>query len=151
MSTAFAIKILGLFLGVVARSLIPFLRKLRQGTVKRFDRRYLYSALGTFLLGIVITMVIFPQFKADAPGAGFEAYFQLFCLAFSFGFGWNAIVFEAGKWADWFVSEESLPTTTAEQVSNSDHAPDRGKGQDQGQDRRRGEDQGRNQGHKSGG
>jgi len=148
MSTAFAIKILGLFLGVVARSLIPFLRKLRQGTVKSFDRRYFYSALGTFLLGIVITMVIFPQFKADAPGAGFEAYFQLFCLAFSFGFGWNAIVLEAGKWADWFVSEESLPTTTtAEQVSNSDPAPE------QGQDRGRGEDQGRSQGqgHKTGG
>ncbi len=147
MSTAFAIKILGLFLGVVARSLIPFLRKLRQGTVKSFDRRYFYSALGTFLLGIVITMVIFPQFKADAPGAGFEAYFQLFCLAFSFGFGWNAIVLEAGKWADWFVSEESLPTTTAaEQVSNSDPAPE------QGQDRGRGEDQGRSQGqgHKNG-
>lgn len=142
MSTAFAIKILGLFLGVVARSLIPFLRKLRQGTVKSFDRRYFYSALGTFLLGIVITMVIFPQFKADASGAGFEAYFQLFCLAFSFGFGWNAIVLEAGKWADWFVSEESLPTTTVEQVSNSDPAPE------QGQDRGRGEDQG--QGHKTG-
>lgn len=148
MSTAFAIKILGLFLGVVARSLIPFLRKLRQGTVKSFDRRYFYSALGTFLLGIVITMVIFPQFKADAPGAGFEAYFQLFCLAFSFGFGWNAIVLEAGKWADWFVSEESLPTTTVtEQVSNSDPAPE------QGQDRGRSEDQGRSQGqgHKTGG
>ncbi len=146
MSTAFAIKILGLFLGVVARSLIPFLRKLRQGTVKSFDRRYFYSALGTFLLGIVITMVIFPQFKADASGAGFEAYFQLFCLAFSFGFGWNAIVLEAGKWADWFVSEESLPTTAAEQVSNSDPAPE------QGRDRGRGEDQGQNQGqgHKNG-
>lgn len=145
MSTAFAIKILGLFLGVVARSLIPFLRKLRQGTVKSFDRRYFYSALGTFLLGIVITLVIYPQFKADAPGAGFEAYFQLFCLAFSFGFGWNAIVLEAGKWADWFVSEESLPTTTAEQVSDSDHAPDQGQGEDRSQD------QSQNQGPKTGG
>lgn len=64
-----------------------------------------------------------------------------------FGFGWNAIVLEAGKWADWFVSEESLPTTTAaEQVSSSDPAPE------QGQDRGRGEDQGRSQGqgHKTG-
>lgn len=87
MSTAFAIKILGLFPGVVARSLIPFLCKLRQGTVKSFDRRYLYSALATFILGIVITLVLFPQFKADATGAGFEAYFQLFCIDFGFGFG----------------------------------------------------------------
>jgi H+/Cl- antiporter ClcA len=106
MSTAFAIKIIGLFLGVVARSLIPWLRKLRQGEVQTFDRRYLYSALATFLLGIILTLVLFPQFKSDALNtADFETYFRLFCLAFGFGFGWNAIVLEAGQWANWFLSE----------------------------------------------
>jgi len=106
MSTVFAIKIIGLFLGVVARSLIPWLRKLRQGEVQTFDRRYLYSALATFLLGIILTLVLFPQFKSDALGtADFETYFRLFCLAFGFGFGWNAIVLEAGQWANWFLSE----------------------------------------------
>ncbi|MBC7363597.1 MAG: hypothetical protein H5U07_03500 [Candidatus Aminicenantes bacterium] len=114
MGTAFAIKIIGLFLGVVARSLIPWLRKLRRGEVTHFDRRYFYSALATFLLGIVITLVLFPQFKGDlslsgASAPGFEAYFRLFCLAFGFGFGWNAMVLEAGKWANWFLSEDSLP------------------------------------------
>jgi len=106
MSTAFAIKIIGLFLGVVARSLIPWLRKLRQGEVQAFDRRYIYSALATFLLGIILTLVLFPQFKSDALStADFETYFRLFCLAFGFGFGWNAIVLEAGQWANWFLSE----------------------------------------------
>ena len=103
MSTPFIIKIVGLFLGVMARSLIPWLRKLRQGEVQGFDRRYLYSALATFLLGIILTLVLFPQFKGDSAGAGFESYFRLFCLAFGFGFGWNAIVLEAGQWANWFL------------------------------------------------
>jgi len=106
MTTAFAIKIVGLFLGVVARSLIPWLRKLRQGEVQGFDRRYVYSALATFLLGIILTLVLFPQFKGDSSGLsgpGLEAYFRLFCLAFGFGFGWNAIVLEAGQWASWFL------------------------------------------------
>lgn len=78
-----------------------------------FDRRYFYSALATFILGIVLTLVLFPQLKAE-PGAageaascGFEAYFRLFCIAFGFGFGWNAMVFEAGKWANWFLADEA--------------------------------------------
>lgn len=116
MSTPFIIKIVGLFLGVVARSLIPWLRKLRQGEVHGFDRRYFYSALATFILGIILTLVLFPQFKDDAAGLGpnytpssspgFEAYFRLFCLAFALGFGWNAMVLEAGQWANWFLSDD---------------------------------------------
>jgi hypothetical protein len=109
MTTDFAIKIIGLFLGVVARSLIPWLRKLRNGEVKGFDKRYLYSGIATFILGVIITLVLFPQFKGEAGAAGvapgFENYFRLFCLAFGFGFGWNAIVLEAGQWANWFLEE----------------------------------------------
>jgi len=109
MTTDFAIKIIGLFLGVVARSLIPWLRKLRNGEVKGFDKRYLYSGIATFILGVIITLVLFPQFKGEAGGTGitpgFENYFRLFCLAFGFGFGWNAIVLEAGQWANWFLEE----------------------------------------------
>ncbi len=113
MSTAFAIKIAGLFLGVVARSLIPWLRKLRQGQVHGFDRRYFYSALATFILGIILTLVLFPQLRVEpatpgeAASSAFEAYFRLFCIAFGFGFGWNAMVFEAGKWANWFLTDEA--------------------------------------------
>jgi len=117
MSTPFIIKIVGLFLGIVARSLIPWLRKLRQGEVHGFDRRYFYSALATFILGIILTLVLFPQFKDDAAGLGpnytpgstpaFETYFRLFCLAFAFGFGWNAMVLEAGQWANWFLSDDA--------------------------------------------
>jgi|GEM_PF-382901 len=115
MSVAFAVKIVGLFLGVVARSLIPWLRKLRQGKVQGFDHLYFYSALATFILGVIITLIIFPQFKGDSTAItsavvpGFEAYFRLFCLAFGFGFGWNAIVLEAGKWANWFLCEDEMP------------------------------------------
>ncbi|MGQ9802175.1 MAG: hypothetical protein ACUVRL_11010 [Candidatus Saccharicenans sp.] len=108
MSTVFVIKIIGLFLGVVARSLIPWLRKLRAGQVHGFDRRYFYSALATFILGIILTLVLFPQFKGEAgsTSSGFEDCFRLFCLAFGFGFGWNAIVLEAGQWASWFLTDD---------------------------------------------
>ena len=45
MSTEFLVKFFGLLLGVLARTILPWLRKVREGKVRGFSRRYLYSAL----------------------------------------------------------------------------------------------------------
>ena len=97
-----AIKLIGIFLGVLARSLAPYLRKLREGKIDSFQRRHLASTIGSLILGIVITLLIFPQFQAPAPNGGLEVYVKLFCTAFGFGFGWHAIVSEAASWAGAF-------------------------------------------------
>jgi hypothetical protein len=41
MSLETILKLVGIFLGILARSLLPWLRKLREGKVVRFSRRYL--------------------------------------------------------------------------------------------------------------
>jgi hypothetical protein len=99
MSTPFVIRILGIFLGILARTLLPWLRKLKEGEVRGFSARYVYSALASLAIGVVLTLVIFPQFEAGSAGDTFEDLFKLFCLAFGFGFGWNALVLEGGAWA----------------------------------------------------
>lgn len=114
MAAEFWVKLAGIFLGVLARLLIPWLRKLQQGEKLKFDPRYLYSSLASLVLGFILTLVLFPRFEvagsaaagASAGTLGFEAVFKLFCLAFGFGFGWNGIVLEAGKWADCFSVED---------------------------------------------
>jgi len=106
MTLEFILKIGGMLLGVLARMLLPWLRKLIAGEATAFSRRYLYQSLASFILGVIITMLIFPKFEAWAGTApldpssspDFEAYFKLFCLAFGFGFGWNSLVIEAGQW-----------------------------------------------------
>jgi hypothetical protein len=98
-TTEFVLKFVGVFLGVLARTLVPWLRKLREGQVMKFDRRYVYSTLGSLAIGFILTLVIFPQLTVAGDAPGFEAYFKLFCLAFGFGFGWNGIVLEGGQWA----------------------------------------------------
>jgi len=106
MTLEFILKIGGMLLGVLARMLLPWLRKLIAGEATGFSRRYLYQSLASFILGIIITMLIFPKFEAWAgtyspdpsSSPGFEAYFKLFCIAFGFGFGWNSLVIEAGQW-----------------------------------------------------
>lgn len=99
MSTEFLIKFFGLLLGVLARTVLPWLRKVREGRVRGFGRRYVYSALAAAAIGFILTLVLFPRFEAGAAGQTFEDLFKLFSLAFAFGFGWNAIVNEGGAWA----------------------------------------------------
>jgi len=100
MSTEFLVKFFGLLLGILARTLLPWLRKVKAGKVRGFSRRYAYSALAAAAIGLILALTIFPRFEAGAAGSGFEDMFKLFCLAFGFGFGWNALVLEGGAWAD---------------------------------------------------
>ncbi|MCK7480022.1 MAG: hypothetical protein M0C28_24120 [Candidatus Moduliflexus flocculans] len=68
MSTAFLVKFSGLFLGILARTVLPWLRKVREGRVRGFGRRYLYSALASLAIGLILTLVLFPRFEAGAEG-----------------------------------------------------------------------------------
>ena len=99
MSMEFLVKFFGLLLGILARTLLPWLRKVKEGKIRSFNRRYIYSALASAAIGLFLTLTIFPQFEAGAAGPGFEELFKLFCLAFGFGFGCNALVNEGGAWA----------------------------------------------------
>jgi hypothetical protein len=109
-STSFLIKFLGLLLGILARTVLPWLRKVREGKVRGFSRRYVYSALASLAIGLILTLTIFPKFEAGAPeGTTFEAFFKLFCLAFGFGFGWNALVNEGGAWASKPEAADEMP------------------------------------------
>jgi hypothetical protein len=99
MSTVFLVEFFGLLFGVLARTILPWLRKVKEGKVRGFGRRYVYSALASLAIGLILTLTVFPKFEAVAAGQTFEALFKLFCLAFGFGFGWNAFVNEGGAWA----------------------------------------------------
>jgi hypothetical protein len=94
------LKLVGILFGVLARTLMPYLRKVKQGKVKKFWNGYWIQALASLALGIVTTLLIFPQFNVAKPGVGIEASVKLFCLAFGFGFGCNSIIAEAAKWTE---------------------------------------------------
>jgi len=106
MSIEFILKFCGLFCGILARMLLPWLRKLRDGRAVRFSPKYLYSSVVSLILGFILTLVLFPQLEAAPSGPpAFEAFFKMFCLAFGFGFGWNGLVLEGGQWAGMLGSD----------------------------------------------
>ena len=93
------LKLLGILFGVLARTLVPYLRKVKQGKVKKFWNGYWIQALASFALGIVTTLLIFPQFNVAKPGVGMEASVKLFCLA-PLEILCNSIIAEAAKWTE---------------------------------------------------
>ena len=94
------IKLTGILFGVLARTIAPYLRKLKQGKVKEFKNGYWIAAAASFTLSVITTLLIFPDFNVARPGTGIEASIKLFCLAFGFGFAWNSVVSEAAKWGE---------------------------------------------------
>lgn len=132
MSFEFGLKLAGIFLGVLARSLVPWLRKLREGEVTGFSRRYFISMVASLALSFIATLVLFPDFNTAAAAAGshnaFEFHFRLFCLAFGFGFGFNALFLEGSQW----VRPSHGQGTRSACCGKTDGAPDSNFPRDQG-------------------
>ena len=102
-----ALELCGIFLGVLARVLFPWVRKLRSGKAAHFGKRYLYSAIGSVIAGMIVTVLIFPKFYVASMGDGAEGAIRLLAMAFGFGFGWHAIIDEIGKWTGAFKEKEN--------------------------------------------
>jgi len=94
------LKLAGILLGVLARTMIPYLRKIMAGKIKKFDKEYWLTALASFVLSLITTLLIFPKFEFVPTGVGIEIWIRLFCAAFGFGFAWNSIVNEGVKWGE---------------------------------------------------
>jgi len=94
------LQVVGVFLGVLSRSSLPFLRKLYQGKIKTFKKKYLYQGIGAFFISLIISFLIFPQYSFKKEAFSALEVFKLFCISFTFGFGFNSLINEAGEWLD---------------------------------------------------
>lgn len=95
----FWIKLIGVWLGVLARMTIPFWRKLYQGKTIKFNLKYLKRTLASLVLSTIFTILLFPKLElTPLEVINFESGFKIFCLCFGFGFGFNSILMESLKW-----------------------------------------------------
>ena len=95
----FIIKLTGVWAGIFARLMLPFLRKLYQGKAVKFNPRYLRITIASLILSILFTIVVFPKLELSAAQIlNLESGFKLFSLAFGFGFGFNSLIIEFSQW-----------------------------------------------------
>lgn len=94
-----AIQFIGLFLGVFARTWLPYIRKLRQGKIEGFNKKFLKFALGSLILSVITVLLVIPQYEIkDTEIIDFWTGLKVFATAFAFGFGWNTLINESAKW-----------------------------------------------------
>ncbi|MFW6129680.1 MAG: hypothetical protein ACOC56_00760 [Atribacterota bacterium] len=94
-----AIQFIGLFVGVFARTWLPYIRKLKQGKIEGFDKKFLKFAIGSVILSGISVLLIIPQYKDSGTEIiDFWTGLKVFATAFAFGFGWNTLVNESAKW-----------------------------------------------------
>ena len=96
-----AVKLAGLFTGVLLRTWMPFIRKMRQGKIKGFDKKYLKQAISAVIVAMIVTLLLIPQYKVDfIPVLDFASGLRVFATAFAFGFGANTLINELIKWQE---------------------------------------------------
>ncbi len=93
------LQIVGLFSGVFVRTYLPYLRKLKDGSIKKFDKKYFYRAIYSAILAFVSVILIIPKYPLkELVNISLVDGIKLFCTSFAFGFVWNSLINEGGKW-----------------------------------------------------
>ncbi len=96
-----AVKLAGLFLGVLLRTWLPFKRKMKQGKINGFDRKYLKQALSASGVAVIATLLLIPQYGFDSYSVSdLRSGITVFSAAFAFGFGANTLINELLKWQE---------------------------------------------------
>ena len=86
---------IGVFLGIVSRTAFPYLRKqAAAGGELEWNRNYTAAALTTLVLCIIVAALVFPGLAVPDANPWACAL-----AGYVFGFGFDALLIEAGKWA----------------------------------------------------
>ena len=95
MITVQLIAFLGIFTGVLLRTLLPAIRKTLENPEFRWDHAYTGTALTAILVAILVTLRAYPTFTPPQGGA-----LWVFSQAMLFGLGLNSLINEAYKWLE---------------------------------------------------
>ena len=84
---------IGVFVGVLLRTLLPYIRKLKDAEEKKeefsFDMKYVGTALFAVIVSFITATLIFPAFTIPEDLLGY-----IFITAFGFGYASNDLINE---------------------------------------------------------
>lgn len=82
---ATVIALVGIAIGIVARTYAPYLKKLAEGKIEKFERKYLYSAVLSFVIALGTAKELIGSFDLAAE----TPWYLILILAVLFGAMWN--------------------------------------------------------------
>lgn len=85
------ILLLGLAIGILYKTYVPFQQKMKAGTIDRFNPTYIWTAIVAFVGAVMSALAIFPDAAmAWAEGWPFgTGYAAVFVFGFFWAVGWN--------------------------------------------------------------
>ena len=89
------IAFLGIFTGVLLRTLLPAIRKALENPEFEWTHAYTGTALTAILVAILVTLRAYPMFTIPQGGA-----LMVYTQALLFGLGLNSLINEAYKWLE---------------------------------------------------
>lgn len=87
------IAFIGVFIGILCRTLLPYIKKLKAAQEKeppetvKFDLKYVWTAIVSLFISLIASMLIFPSFTIPTG-----AQFYVFLQSFIFGWASNDII-----------------------------------------------------------
>jgi len=97
---SFVLQLTGIFCGVLFRTLLPYLRKMKNGTARSFRGRYLASAVSSAVIAFFTTFLVVSNYSFSNSGvADVVDGVRIFATAFAFGYAWNSLINEGLRWS----------------------------------------------------
>ena len=97
---SFALQLAGIFCGVLFRTILPYLRKLKSGPATAFKGRYLASALSSAVIAFFTTFLAISNYSFSQSGVTNAVDgVRIFSTAFAFGYAWNSLINEGMRWS----------------------------------------------------
>jgi len=87
----------GVFIGVLVRIYLPYIRKVYQGTVETFDNKYIISGLVGLVFALITTFLLGPEILI-VPTDTMTSLLKVFWLNWITGFGASSVVNELLAW-----------------------------------------------------
>ncbi|GAG49161.1 unnamed protein product [marine sediment metagenome] len=81
------VAIIGIFIGVLIRTILPYLKKISAGEDIKFNFKYVATALVLVITAGITTLIIFPSFSIPEGTA-----FAVFIVALLSGWGANDVL-----------------------------------------------------------
>jgi len=83
--------------GCILRTLVPYLKKIKDGTIKEFDLKFAFTMVLAIVIGILAGLIAFPAFIIPVGNL-----WAILTAAFLWGWGSQSII---NNIAGWFIVE----------------------------------------------